>query len=207
MSQTLQPEDVQNENVQKREEKQASNGEAKPTDAQSGDLSKSNSDFLKGLFQRGFELEMLVSGIAILTLLRAPDGFDAVEQWSLLNAKGGGDFFSIAFGIVRAVHAAVYIVTFNFILHLFLRCFWVSLIGLRSAQNDAELERLLGKYPPALRAFWQERGLNLEALAERVDRICRMIFALTFTVVAGTLFAAMGLLVGIYAASAKKSKS
>ncbi|MCS7013550.1 MAG: hypothetical protein RMI34_05340 [Chloroherpetonaceae bacterium] len=159
---------------------------------------------LSGLFQRSFELEMLVSGVAILTLLRAPELLETLFEWAALNTKEGVDFFGIIAFVARAAKAITYLVAFNFILHLFLRCFWVGLVGLRSVfQSEADLEAIVKHSPPLYRRFYEERGYSLESLAERVDRLCRMLFAFTFVVVATVLYVVIGFLFGALIAREK----
>lgn len=155
------------------------------------------SEFLKGLFQRSFELEMLVSGIAILLLLRAPESIDALGDLAIQNSTGR-DFLAIA-GVVlhRLIKGIIYIVILNLVFHLILRCFWVSLVGLKSVYpNETAVEKISPR--PMLQTFMRRHLLSIDSLAERVDKTCRVLFAFTFVVAFCFLSITISVMLGVY---------
>ncbi|MFQ3598861.1 MAG: hypothetical protein SNJ55_01000 [Chloroherpetonaceae bacterium] len=155
------------------------------------------SEFLKGLFQRSFELEMLVSGIAILLLLRAPESLDALGDLAIQNSVGR-DFFAIAgVALHRLIKGIVYIVILNLVFHLILRCFWVSLVGLKSVYpSEIAIEKISPR--PMLQTFMRRHLLSVESLAERVDKTCRVLFAFTFVVAFCFLSITVSVMLGVY---------
>jgi hypothetical protein len=66
------------------------------------------------------------------------------------------------------------------LVHLTLRCFWVGIVGIASV-SPKEKSSDTSNWGPAYRAFKEETHISLDTHAARIDKFCRALFGLTFT--------------------------
>jgi len=142
----------------------------------SNSFSEKTNDAFQGLFNRSFELEMLVAGAFIFLLLRLPSYLDLAQDYSLLKATTSTKFIFI---IILFLKSITYILLLNLLSHFILRCFWVGVIGVASvSKNEEPTENK--NWGIAYQAFKQRSQLPISKLAASLDRFCRMLFGLTF---------------------------
>jgi hypothetical protein len=136
-----------------------------------------DSNFLKGLFNRSFELEMLVAGAFILLLLRLPSVLDSAQEYALTRTTDATFFAIVAVILAKGV---IYILLGNLIAHLLLRCFWVGVIGINSVSENSATDDFK-RYGKVYRAFTEKHWIPIDGIATRLDSLCRLLFGMSFT--------------------------
>lgn len=133
--------------------------------------------WLQTLKEQSWEAELLVSGIAIIGAFQL---FDFI-RWAtnmfidkLDYSQYGIGYFITFFGLF-----AVSILVSMFVIHFFLRAYWVGLVGLNSVFPDYSVE------DSAYSKIYTEKLLatlpKLKDSIEKVDELCSVIFSVAFT--------------------------
>lgn len=76
---------------------------------------------------------------------------------------------------------ASWVLTFNLVVHVFLRGFWIGTVGLRSVQSSIDLDQM--GYSEYFTERLKKRVPSLDNMLERLDTLSSVIFAFTFLVV------------------------
>lgn len=135
---------------------------------------------LSGVYERTWELELLISGAVVFALLQLPDRVDA-WYWRTEQHLGGA-LQDAAFMLYYYLKLILYTLIFTFVVHLAARAYWVGLIGLDAAfPRGVQWDR--SSYGPITRAVYRERQPSLEALIARADRFCNVLFSFSFSIV------------------------
>lgn len=147
-------------------------------------MSKEKETHLKEWFQNlqreSWQLELVVSAIAIFLLMNAESYFGKmVVVWS-----NEFDFFNFSHGLffqlLNVVHDFVFIGIINLIIHLFLRGLWIGIIGLKSVYASIDYERL--NYSAFFTEKLSYQFKNLDRLILNLDKWCSLIFSFTFLI-------------------------
>ena len=133
-----------------------------------------------------WEVELLISGVAVFAMLQLPGLLDNAILW--LEPRLGGNVREIAkLAYIYAKSAAV-ILAATFVLHLFLRARWIALVGMHSVHPDGiRLDAL--DMGPIQREVERTIDTPIPDRIERADNLATTIFAI------GVMLATM--LVGI----------
>lgn len=147
-------------------------------------MSKEKEAHLKEWFQNlqreSWQLELVVSAIAIFLLINAESYFGKmVVVWN-----NEFDFFNFSeglfFQLLNIVHDFVFIGIVNLIIHLFLRGLWIGIIGLKSVYTSIDYERL--NYSAFFTEKLSHQFKNLDNLILNLDKWCSLIFSFTFLI-------------------------
>lgn len=131
-----------------------------------------------------FQLEMLVSG-TVLFLAFSLAGYlgDEIER-VLLGRAEGGRALMVLLGLFNGL---LYILVGNLLVHLLLRSYWVGVVGLATVfPSGVRLDKLPGG--PIYKAFSARHKQTLTGHMVSVDRVCRLVYSLTFTLLATLVF-------------------
>jgi hypothetical protein len=129
---------------------------------------------------RPWELELLISGAVVFSLLQMPGH---VDQWfahvqpHLAERAHFG-----AFMLYTYVKLILYTLIACFVLHLTLRAYWVGLIGLETV-FPAGVRWDNSSYGPVMTEVYREKMGRLQPRIDAADRFCSILFPLAFTVV------------------------
>lgn len=129
---------------------------------------------------RPWELELLISGAVVFSLLQVPgvvDGlFDRVQAHLAERAHFG------AFMLYTYVKLILYTLISCFILHLGTRAYWVGLIGLETVfPHGVRWEDTT--YGPVITEVYKKKLGRLQPRIDAADRFCSILFPLAFTLV------------------------
>lgn len=149
---------------------------------------------LSELTNKSWNLELIISGAAIVLLTYLPDltekqfnyfHFNLTDQW-----VGAGSYHLVvlAYAFFKTVS---WLLLGMFVLHLVIRAFWVAMIGLQAAYPEGIRYEKLPNMLPVLRKLMEQRFGRLDDYIIRLDRLCNQILALAF------LLALMGVMIGI----------
>jgi hypothetical protein len=149
---------------------------------------------------RPWELELLISGAVVFSLLQMPgqvdDWFHGVEPHVAERTHFG------VFMLYTYVKLILYTLITCFVLHLTMRAYWVGLIGLETVFPQG-VRWDNSTYGPVMTEVYKEKMGRLQPKIDAADRFCSILFPLAFTVVMlfffsiAILAAAAGLAFGI----------
>jgi hypothetical protein len=126
--------------------------------------------WLQALQDNSWEIELLISGGAVFTLLQAPDLFLDWIQTSRITSDFSGGAIYIILGIL-----GIKILTNGFILHLFLRSFWLAMVCINFVFPQGINTRMLKQKPP----FFKQKEGDLQAYIMKVDRLSGLVIFMT----------------------------
>jgi hypothetical protein len=133
--------------------------------------------WLEYLAAESWQVEMIISGIAIVGTLQLPSLLYQAIDWTLYNFSDGNlDLFYLFFTYLTL---AISVLIFNFIAHFLLRSLWVGMLGLASVypQGINEKSTNFGEYylAEAKKEFGDLSGYNV-----KLDQTASLFFALSF---------------------------
>ncbi|HEX6040514.1 MAG TPA: hypothetical protein VFZ20_20825, partial [Longimicrobium sp.] len=145
---------------------------------------------------RPWELELLISGAVVFSLLQLPA---QVDHWFAgVEPHLAGRTFLGVFMLYTYVKLILYTLITCFVLHLVMRAYWVGLIGLESVFPQG-VRWGDSSYGPVMTEVYRERMGRLQPKIDAADRFCSILFPLAFTVVMLFFFsiAVVGLAAGL----------
>jgi hypothetical protein len=143
-------------------------------------ISVGEKKFLRDLFRRTWEMELLLSGAVLFVLFRIPPVVDqAYLRWDAIasNANFMAGFFLWYYGKL-----ILYSLIGAFTLHLVVRAVWVGFLGLASVfPRGVNWEEM--KQGPYVKAEMRRRFPSMRVLIRRADALASVLFALSFSIV------------------------
>lgn len=138
---------------------------------------RSNNNWLKRLKDESWEAELLVSAIAIFGTFKLFGFIDWVTN-KFINVLSPNQYL-IGYGIVFFGLFAISILVSMFVIHFFLRAYWIGLVGLNSVFDDYSIE------DSAYSKIYTEKLISflpkLKTTIHKVDELCSVIFSAAFT--------------------------
>jgi hypothetical protein len=139
-----------------------------------------------------WEVELLISGVAVFAMLQLPGWLD--DRFFSLMPRFDQDVVTALTLVFVYLKAAALILAATFTLHLILRAQWIALVGLHSVFPDGvRWERL--RMGPVRRSVEQQRTLPGHVYIDRADNRATVVFALG--VMLGSMMLAICLVAGI----------
>jgi hypothetical protein len=133
--------------------------------------------WLEYLAAESWQVEMIISGIAIVGTLQLPSLLYQAIDWTLYNFSDGNlDLFYLFFTYLTL---AISVLIFNFIAHFLLRSLWVGMLGLASVYPKGINEKSTNFGEYYLTEIKKEYG-NLSEYNVRLDQTASLFFALSF---------------------------
>ena len=146
---------------------------------------------------RPWELELLISGAVVFSLLQMP-GF--VDGWMAgMEPHMGEASLPWLFVVYAYVKLILYTLISCFVLHLVMRAYWVGLIGLEAVfPHGARWDD--SSYGPVMTEVYREKIGRLQPRIDAADRFCSILFPLAFTLVMLFFYSVALLVLGVGAA-------
>ena len=150
-------------------------------------------NLLKELLGKSWNLELLISGAAIVFAGFLPDWVERSYylQQQYVALDGGGPFATLPLLAYAFFKVVAWLLIASFVVHLVMRAFWVGLIGLQAAYPEGIRYDHIPNVAPATRRFQEEKLGRLDDFILRLDRLCSQVLALAF------LIALMGVAIGL----------
>jgi len=135
----------------------------------------------KGFSEEGllriWELELVISGAVIVGLFQIPSAIDGIYNQISLHVSN--DIHMLPFLFYYFSKLLLYPLLMTFMLHFFLRGFWVGLIGLSYIYpNGIIWDRL--KLPPIEEKFLRGANNNLKTFQDKIDMLSSSLFSILF---------------------------
>ncbi len=135
--------------------------------------------WLDNLQQESWQLELVISGLAIFGLISGLDSLDqGMNKISQLNT---GEETNYAMFVGAFIYFSWLITLVNLLIHLILRGLWIGAIGLRYISGDIDFWKLNFR-EPYNRQLRRKIG-SYDRYIERLERLCSIIFAFTFLLI------------------------
>ena len=150
-------------------------------------------NLLKELLGKSWNLELLISGAAIVFAGFLPDWVERSYylQQQYVALDGGGPFATLPLLAYAFFKVVAWLLIASFVVHLVMRAFWVGLIGLQAAYPEGIRYDHIPNVAPATRRFQEKKLGRLDDFILRLDRLCSQVLALAF------LIALMGVAIGL----------
>ncbi len=146
--------------------------------ASPGDKRESWKDWLDRNQRETWQMELLVTGFAIVLLGAV---LEPMREWLTLfrlNAVGSFYGFILSWFVELLLLLGWAVTTFSLIIGVLIRSLWIASIGVRSFSGDINLSQL--KFQPRFHIFLDRRLPPFDIYIERLERLCSSVFALTF---------------------------
>jgi hypothetical protein len=139
-----------------------------------------------------WEVELLISGVAVFAMLQLPGWLD--NQMFALSPRLDTNLAGMLLSLYLYLKSAALILAVTFALHLMLRAHWIALVGMHSVYPDGVLWNKL-HMGPVLREIEQRRHGRAAESIERADNRATVVFALGVMLASGLL--QVGLVVAV----------
>ena len=137
------------------------------------------SEWLNGLQQESWQLEMLVSGLSIALLFNVfestGDYFQSVKLWIFVSPTTA--ILSFAFLLL---YCGILFLLLNLSIHLLCRALWIGTIGLRSVSGDIDYEQL--GYNKKFISYLNKKIKSFDSYIQRLEDFCSLIFSFSFLI-------------------------
>lgn len=138
-------------------------------------------EWLEKLQQESWNLELLISGFSIFLLIQVGDELGHVGEYVRAHYRFGSNIMGIIITFLGILRLAAIVLTFNLIIHILMRGFWIGAIGLRSVQKKIDISRL--NYSDFFQEKLKGNIISLDELLTRVDNFSSVIFSFSFLIV------------------------
>jgi len=140
-------------------------------------------ELLEKLQQESWQLELLISGFAILGCLEALKVVERAMVTLLANHHGPTAYEIIASLAWSVLATALSVFIINLIAHVVTRALWIGAIGLRYVSGEIDHSRL--PYNLRFKAYFRSRMGSFDDYIDMIGRFSSIIFAYTFLLVFG----------------------
>lgn len=122
-----------------------------------------------------WEVELLISGVAVFAMLQLPGWLD--NQMFAVRPRLDVDMAEAVMSLYIYLKSATLILAVTFALHLTLRAHWIALVGMHSVYPDGVLWEKL-RMGPVRREIEQRRHGSAAESIERADNRATVVFAI-----------------------------
>jgi len=133
-------------------------------------------EWLEKLQQESWQLELLISGLALFGIYESRSWIDNFRHYSNTNFSGSIDTMAGFLNGILAVGWNIFFI--NLLIHVILRGLWIGAIGLRYVSEDIDYDGL--NYSPRFTSLLRKRVGEFDDFIEKLERICSVLFAYTF---------------------------
>jgi hypothetical protein len=134
------------------------------------------SDWLEKLQQESWQLELLISGLALFGIYESQDLLIELKMYANSNSEGLARVTQSFFIGIFAIGWKIFFI--NLLIHVILRGLWIGAIGLRYVSQDIDYDAL--KYSEYFTESLRRRVGGFDDFIEKLEKICSVLFAYTF---------------------------
>ncbi len=137
------------------------------------------SKWLEQLQQESWQLELLISGLAIFGIWEGKSLLDDFSQNMYLNTSDNvSQYLSIILYFLKISWSIFFI---NLITHVFVRGLWIGAIGLRYVSGDIDYK--IFNYSDRFEKYLERKVGSFDNYIERLEKFSSVIFSFTFLLV------------------------
>lgn len=134
------------------------------------------SEWLEKLQQESWQLELLISGLALFGIYESQDLLIELKMYVTGNSEGIARMSQIFFLGILEIGWKIFFI--NLLIHIILRGLWIGAIGLRYVSQDIDYDAL--NYSKYFTNLLQKRVGRYDDFIEKLEKICSVLFAYTF---------------------------
>ena len=134
------------------------------------------SEWLEKLQQESWQLELLISGLALFGIYESQDLLIELRMYVQSNSEGMTKVSQNFFIGILGVGWKIFFI--NLLIHVILRGLWIGAIGLRYVSQDIDYEAL--NYSEYFTQMLKNRVGAFDDFIEKLEKICSVLFAYTF---------------------------
>lgn len=134
------------------------------------------SQWLETLQQESWQLELLISGLALFGIYESKSFIDEVILGFSTHGHGDSGLFTAP--LILLLKSGWLIFFLNLLVHVILRGLWIGAIGLRYVSRDIDYEAL--DYSDVFTKYLKDKVGDYDDFIERLEKICSVLFAYTF---------------------------
>lgn len=138
-------------------------------------------DWLSNLERESWQMELLISAIAIFLLF---NGREAVQNCLVYMANNPlGDFFIMQFilSVIQLMDFSMLFLSIGLTAHLALRGLWIGAIGLQSVSPEINYKRL--NFSSLFTDKLSEKHKSIQDFIVALDKWCSLIFSICFLII------------------------
>ncbi len=137
------------------------------------------SKWLEQLQQESWQLELLISGLAIFGIWESKSLLDGFAQNMELNTSENlSAYLSIILYFLK-ISWSIFLI--NLITHVFVRGLWIGAIGLRYVSGDIDYK--VFNYSDRFEKYLERKVGSFDNYIEQLEKFCSVIFSFTFLLV------------------------
>ena len=134
------------------------------------------SEWLEQLQQESWQLELLISGLALFGIWESRGLLQHLEYYIDVNVTDQYRFYTR--GLLLAFWGGWTIFMSNLLIHIIIRGLWIGAIGLRYVSGDIDFEEL--NYSDIFTNYFKKRIGGFDEYIERLEKLSSVIFSFTF---------------------------
>jgi len=134
------------------------------------------SEWLETLQQESWQLELLISGLALFGIWESRTSLMRLEYYIDSNVVDPYIFYGAAFTFVLWAGWAIFLV--NLLAHIIVRGLWIGAIGLRYVSGDIDYSEL--NYSDVFKRYFKKRIGSFDDYIERLEKLSSVLFSFTF---------------------------
>ena len=134
------------------------------------------SEWLETLQQESWQLELLISGLALFGIWQSKSILHRVDYYFDVHLIRDYSFAANIF--MKMLWAGWAIFLINLLIHIIIRGFWIGAIGLRYVSGDVDYEAL--NYSKRFTDYFKKRHGTFDDYIERLEKISSVLFSFTF---------------------------
>lgn len=134
------------------------------------------SEWLEKLQQESWQLELLISGLALFGIWESQNVIREFEYYLQINSVSDIRFATNIF--VKFLWAGWVIFLINLLIHIIIRGFWIGAIGLRYVSGDIDFDAL--KYSDKFINHYKKKIGSYDEYIEKLEKISSVLFSFTF---------------------------
>ena len=138
------------------------------------------SKWLEQLQQNSWELELIISGLAIFGLIQFSEYINSAGRYHTANISD--DVVSdikVILLVLGDIGTSIFI--FNLIIHLFVRGLWIGAVGLRYVSGDFDFDQL--NFSDQITSFYKRSIVSFDHYIQKLENLASVIFSFTFLLV------------------------
>lgn len=145
-------------------------------------VTEEQKEWIQATSQQSWEPELLISGVAIYLTVSLPGYFEWLYDYYVYNFIL--DTESVEAGTILLVYEMMssvsYLLIITFIVHFAMRAFWVGMVGLFSVFPEGIRYEKITFYGNHYKMKLQEKLGRLDAFIVSLDKMCSILFSISF---------------------------
>lgn len=134
------------------------------------------SEWLEQLQQESWQLELLISGLALFGIWESGGLIERLEYYCDVNVDSEYRIYTNVLLLVLQAGWAIFLT--NLLIHIIIRGLWIGAIGLRYVSGDIDFDTF--NYSQIFIKYYKKRIGSFDNYIERLEKLSSVLFSFTF---------------------------